>query len=255
MGYGNPGQSPAALVWCAALQAEVDLLNNPVPVVLPYVNFATGLVPDADDGPIRTCTITGDADLYPPSNGVEGMRWDCHFKATGGDHYLTWEGYIFPGYANPILLIQDIPYIFSIVFINGAWIFYHAHLIEYANLSPRVFSSPGDVPLAASPSLALSYHGHIISNVNDSTTKIVTLPPAIALPNSNIPYRIRGRVSAAFNLRFQTSGADVISQGAGVGTAGGYIQSGSPGAQIELINDELHKWVAAPLGPTNWYLS
>lgn len=95
----------------------------------------------------------------------------------------------------------------------------------------------------------------VISNAGAVGNVIITLPPAVALPASGVPFRIRGRVSAAHTLTFQTSGTDVISQGAGVGAAGGNIFSALPGAQIELINDELGKWVGAPLGPTNWSLS
>jgi hypothetical protein len=97
--------------------------------------------------------------------------------------------------------------------------------------------------------------GVIFSNAGAGGMVTITLPVAAALPVSGIPFRIRGRVSANQIFRFQTQGSDVIYQGAGVGTPGGYLQSNSPGAQVEFLNDEAGKWVAAPLGPTNWSLS
>lgn len=97
--------------------------------------------------------------------------------------------------------------------------------------------------------------GLIISNTGASGTVIITLPAAVALPVNGIPFRIRGKVNAGQTLRFQTSGTDVMRQGAGTGAAGGYLESNSVGAQVEIINDEAGKWVAAPLGPTAWGLA
>ncbi len=95
----------------------------------------------------------------------------------------------------------------------------------------------------------------ILSNTGASGDLIFTLPAAVALPASLKPFRIRIKVAAAHNIRIQTVGTDTISQGAGVSNAGGYIESSVQGSQIELINDELGKWVAAPLGPTSWSLN
>ncbi len=107
----------------------------------------------------------------------------------------------------------------------------------------------GDYTLLSSDNLK------IFTNAGATDTVIITLPAAVDLPMNLKPYRIRGRVSAGQILRFQTSGSDVIYQGSAIGGAGGYIESASPGAQIELLNDEAGKWVGAPLGPTNWGLA
>ncbi len=95
-------------------------------------------------------------------------------------------------------------------------------------------------------------NGNVISNVGAVGIVIITLPPATG---SSTPFRIKGRVSAAFTLRFLAVGSDVISYGSLVGNAGGYIESSSPGAFLELLNDESGKWLALSYGPTNWGVS
>lgn len=112
-----------------------------------------------------------------------------------------------------------------------------------------------EVIKTADYSLLLTDIGHIFTQRGAGGIVIFTLPASVPLPVSSIPFRVRGRVSAAFTMRFQTRGTDLIRQGSVDGSAGGYIESDVPGAQIEILQDETGAFVAAPIGPIIWGLA
>jgi hypothetical protein len=65
-----------------------DLPENgwSAPVSLP---FADPLNPDCAGGLYRKITMTDDAELNPPSNGLDGMKWKGRFTASGADRTLS----------------------------------------------------------------------------------------------------------------------------------------------------------------------
>lgn len=92
------------------------------PVVLLY---ATSLTPAVSDGLLRTCTMTGDATLHPPTGPEAGTRWEAWFTASGSNRNLTLDGAILipseSSFTSPKTLTAGKLYILLLKYNGAAW--------------------------------------------------------------------------------------------------------------------------------------
>jgi hypothetical protein len=91
----------------------------------------------------------------------------------------------------------------------------------------------------ANHTLTLPENGSLVTNAGASGTVVLTLPAA------TVGLEYRGHVRAAFALRFDPNGSEVIGNptaGSADGGAGKYIGSSTVGAAIHLVCSTAGRW-------------
>ena len=99
-----------------------EVLYTRAPYTLAY---ATPIAPDAANGQLQRCTMTGNATLSPPTHPTDGMRWEGWFVASGGARDLSLDGAILiptgSTFTSPKTLAAGKLYIVLLKYNGTAW--------------------------------------------------------------------------------------------------------------------------------------
>jgi len=101
--FGSIGGNPTDNAALAAALAGL------IPVASVSLTYGASLTPNCNDGLRRKVTMTGNATLNAPANGVDGMVWNGRFVASGAARNLTLNAAIklpseFSGITNPVTI-------------------------------------------------------------------------------------------------------------------------------------------------------